>query len=184
MCFGSLFKTNSRLESPRIQKLLSAAHNNYMFKTGTGLKNKGQWKVKTFKWEKWHDFFTLQTIISSWFWGWLCEKERQIYTFKEWEDVQLNKENLLYSHDWFFLWLFAEAATDKLSFQQHLVQTHVMLLLVGPYSSTNTVPLTLTGIVMSFYYLIIILASKAESRQNSSALLKQKVLPTYLTFLV
>lgn len=45
----------------------------------------------------------------------------QIHTVKEWEDVHLNKENLLPSHDWVFLWLFAEAAMDDLSLQQHHV---------------------------------------------------------------
>lgn len=58
------------------------------------------------------------------------------------------------------------------------------LLLAGTYSIVHTVTLTLTETVMAFYYLIINLTSKAESRQNFSTVFKQKILPAYPTFLV
>lgn len=58
------------------------------------------------------------------------------------------------------------------------------LLLAGTYSIMQTVTLTQTEIVVAFYYLIINLTSKPESRQNFSTVFKQKILPAYPTFLV
>lgn len=113
---GKLSEKNDRF---LVNEVLHAS-NNYLLLRHSDGKACSFNQLPTFSW--WHVHEYIGTGYAS--------GKRQI---QEQEDVQLNKESQLYSHDGFFLWLFVEAAADDLSLQQHVVRTHVTVFISDCY---------------------------------------------------
>lgn len=95
---------------------------------------------------------------------------RKVEHLSEKIEKKLDKVNLLYSHDWFFLW-FAEVRMDNLSLQLHLAQMHV----ISFYSRVLTHSHSTTHPSCNCY---------KPNPKGWIQTLKQKLLPMYLTFLV